>query len=62
MKKKKITLRLLFESIKRSATSESNFSCDTSDTSGLRFRLFFNDRMLPMTQMATFDHQNAGNL
>lgn len=43
-----LTLILLFESINRSATRESNFCCETSAMSGLKFKLFFNRRTLPI--------------
>lgn len=43
-----ITLTLLFESISRSATRESNFSCETSGISGLKLKLFFNSSTLPV--------------
>lgn len=46
-KQEGITLTLLFESINLSATSESNFSCETSGISGLKFKWFFNKRTLP---------------
>ena len=50
MKQKEVTLILEFESINRSATSESNFSCETSGISGLKLKLFFKRRTLPTTQ------------
>lgn len=46
--KQYLTLTLLLESISRSATSESNFSWETSGMSGFRFKLFFNKRTLPI--------------
>lgn len=52
---KAITSMLVFESINRSATSESNFSCETSGISGLRFKLFFSERTLPINCNITSD-------
>ena len=42
-----LTFTLLFESMNLSATNESNFSCETSAISGLKFKLFLNSRTLP---------------
>lgn len=41
-------MTLLFESISRSATRESNFSCETSGISGLKLKLFFSNSTLPV--------------
>jgi hypothetical protein len=43
-----ITFTLLLESINLSATRDSNFSCETSALSELKFRSFFNRRTLPI--------------
>lgn len=42
-----LTFTLLFESINRSATNESNFSCETSTISGLKLNWFLSRRTLP---------------